>query len=331
MMWRSVPRYLVTGATGFIGGELTKQLISHSHQVVALVRSPEKAALLKTLGVELHAGDITAPETLRAPMQGVDGVFHVAAWYKIGLDAADAERINVGGTRNVLEAARELAIPRIVYTSTVGVFGDTRGKMVDETYYARGPFLTEYDRTKWIAHYDVALPMARAGLPLIIAMPGLVYGPGDTSGVHAALVQLLRGRLFMTPSRVSFSWSYVEDTAQGLRLAMESGRPGESYLLTGPAHTFQDAFDLAAKLSGKRQPLLHPTPVVMRAAASLSAGLERLNIRGGYPAETLRLMAGTTWIGSSAKAERELGFTTRPLDEGWRHTIEHELRQLGMA
>lgn len=326
-----MPRYFVTGATGFIGGELAKQLIGRGHQVVALVRSPEKAALLNTLGVELHAGDITERASLHAPMQGVDGVFHVAAWYKVGVDGADAERINVGGTRNVLEAARDLGVPRVVYTSTVGVFGDTHGKMVDETYFARGPFLTEYDRTKWVAHYEVALPLARGGLPLVIVMPGLVYGPGDTSGVHSALVQLLRGRLFMTPTRVSFSWGYVEDTAQGLRLAMERGRPGESYLLTGPAHTFQDAFDLAAKLAGRRPPLIHPTPRMMRAAASLSATLERLNFRGGFPAETLRLMAGTTWIGSSAKAERELGFTTRPLDEGWRHTIEHELRQLGMA
>jgi nucleoside-diphosphate-sugar epimerase len=321
-----VPRYFVTGATGFIGGELTKQLIGRGHQVVALVRSPEKAALLKTLGVELHTGDITERETLRAPMQGADGVFHVAGWYKIGVSEPAAEAINVGGTRNVLEVARELAIPRIVYTSTVGVFGDTHGEVVDESYYKRGPFLTEYDRTKWIAHYEVAMPMARAGLPLVIVMPGLVYGPGDTSAVHTTLVQLLRGRLLATPSRVAFAWGYVEDTARGLRQAMESGRAGESYLLTGPVHTFQDAF-VAARIAGKRPPPLHPPPALMRLLASGTAMIERAR----PSAEVLRLMAGTTWIGSSAKAERDFGFTTRPLDEGLRHTIEHELRQLGMA
>ena len=322
-----MPRYFVTGATGFIGGELTKQLVGRGHQVVALVRSPEKAALLKTLGVELHTGDITERESLRAPMQGADGVFHVAGWYKIGVAEPAAEAINVGGTRNVLEVARDLAIPRIVYTSTVGVFGDTHGEVVDESYYTRGPFLTEYDRTKWIAHYEVAVPMARAGLPLVIAMPGLVYGPGDTSAVHTTLAQLLRGRLFTTPSRVAFAWGYVEDTARGLRQAMESGRAGESYLLTGPVHTFQDAFALAARIAGKRPPPLHPPPALMRLLASGVAMVERAR----PSAETLRLMAGTTWIGSSAKADRDLGFTTRPLDEGLRHTIEHELRQLGMA
>jgi nucleoside-diphosphate-sugar epimerase len=326
-----VARYFVTGATGFIGGELTKQLIGRGHEVVAVVRSPEKTALLKTLGVKLHTGDITDRESLRAPMQGVDGVFHVAAWYKIGVTEPAAEAINVGGTRNVLETARELGIPRLVYTSTVGVFGDTRGRVVDESYYARGPFLTEYDRTKWIAHYEVAVPMARAGLPLVIAMPGLVYGPGDTSAVRASLTQLLRGRLFITPSRVAFSWGYIEDTARGLRLAMETGRAGESYLLTGPAHTFQEAFALAARIAAKRSPPVHPPPLVMKLLAGTTALLERLGAKGPYDSETLRLMAGTTWIGSSAKAERELGFTTRSLDEGLRHTIEHELRQLGMA
>ena len=326
-------RYFVTGATGFLGGELVKQLIGRGHQVAALVRSPEKASLLETLGVRLHIGDITDRSTLRAPMEGADGVFHVAAWYKVGAPDTQhlAEQINVEGTRNVLETARDLRVPRVVYTSTVAVFGDTRGHFVDESYYAHGPFLTEYDRTKWSAHYEVALPLMRAGLPLIIGMPGLIYGPGDTSSVHATLVQLLRGRLFATPRGVSFCWAYIEDVARGLRLAMDSGKPGESYLLTGPVHTFEEAFDLAARLAKKRQPFLHPRPFVMRGLAGLAGLLEKWDVRPPVAAEILRVMAGTSWVASSAKAEKELGWSARPLDEGLRHTIEHELRQLGMA
>ncbi|HUE87014.1 MAG TPA: NAD-dependent epimerase/dehydratase family protein [Vicinamibacterales bacterium] len=326
-------RYFVTGATGFLGGELVKQLIGRGHLVAALVRSTEKATLLSTLGAELHVGDITDRNSLRAPMDGADGVFHTAAWYKVGAPASVhlAAPVNVQGTRNVLETARDLKIPRVVYTSTVGVFGNTHGRLVDETYYAAGPFLTEYDRTKWLAHYEVAVPLAEAGLPLVIVMPGAIYGPGDTSGLHTTLAQLLRGRLFVTPRGVSFCWGYVEDVARGLRQAMDAGRPGESYLLTGPVHTFEDAFALAARLARKRAPFFHPRPVTMRAAAALSALLERWEIQPPIPAETLRLMAGTTWIGSCAKAEKELGWTARPLDEGLRHTIEHELRQLGMA
>ncbi len=326
-------RYFVTGATGFLGGELVKQLVGRGHRVAALARSPEPSPLLKALGVELYGGDITDRESLRAPMQGVDGVFHAAAWYKVGARQKGdiAERTNVDGTRNVLEVARELGVPRVVYTSTVGVFGDTRGRMVDETYYAQGPFLTEYDRTKWRAHYEVAVPLMRAGLPLVIVMPGAIYGPGDTSAIHATLVQLLRGRLLVTPKGVTFCWGYVEDTARGLRQAMESGTIGESYLLTGPPHTFQEAFAIAAGIAGRRPPLLHPPPALMRGAAVVAGALERWDLRLPYAAEAVRLMAGTTWIASSAKAQQALGFTARPIDEGLRHTIEHELRQLGMS
>ena len=323
----------MTGATGFLGGELVKQLIGRGHHVTALVRSLEKASLLKILGVDLRVGDITNRDSLRGPMQDVDGVFHVAAWYKIGHRGSSslAERINVQGTRNVLEVARDLGIRRNVYTSTVGVLGDTHGVVVDETYYARGPFLTEYDRTKWLAHYEVAEPMARAGLPLVIVMPGAIYGPGDTSGIHASLVQLLQRRLYATPKGVQFCWGYIADVARGLQQAMDSGRQGESYLLTGPVHSFEEAFDLAARIARRRPPFLHPRPFVMRAAATAARMLERWDLRAPIASETLRLMAGTTWIGSSAKAATELGFTARPLEEGLRHTIEHELRQLGMS
>jgi dihydroflavonol-4-reductase len=328
-----VARYFVTGATGFVGGELVKQLIGRGHVIAALVRSPEKATLLKTLGVELFPGDITDRDSLRTPMQGSDGVFHVAAWYKFGVKGGRdiADRVNVQGTRNVLEVAKELTIPRVVYTSTVGVFGDTRGRMVDETYFAPRPSLTAYDSSKWVAHYEVAVPMQKEGLPLVIVMPGAVYGPGDASGIHATLVQLLRKRLFVTPKGVTFCWGYVEDTARGLRQAMEAGTVGESYLLTGPQATFQDFFATAARISSRRVPPIHPPPTLMKITAALAAGLERWDMRLPIAAETLRLMAGTTWIGSSAKAREALGFTARPIEEGLRHTIEHEMRQLGLA
>jgi nucleoside-diphosphate-sugar epimerase len=329
-----VSRYFVTGATGFLGGELVKQLIGRGQQVTALVRSLDKTEFLKTLGVTLHVGDITDRESLRPAMDGADGVFHVAAWYKIGEPDSQhlAEQINVQGTRNVFEVARDLHISRIVYTSTVAVLGDTRGRLLNEESRRDVPaFLTEYDRTKWKAHYEVALPMIRAGLPLIIVMPGAVYGPGDTSALRSTLVQLLKGRLMATPRGVAFAWVYIEDAARGLRQAMESGRVGESYLLTGPVHTFEEAFDMAARIAGKRPPLLHPRPVVMRAAARLVETLERWDVRLPVASETLRLMAGTTWTASNEKAAKELGFTARPLEAGLRHTIEHELRQLGMA
>ena len=323
-------KYFVTGATGFIGGEIVKQLIGRGHKVVALVRSPEKAGMLKALGVEMHLGDITDRETLRAPMTGVDGVFHVAAWYKVGVHEPLADRINVDGTRNVLNTMRTLEIPRGVYTSSVAVFSDTRGVVPDERYRYDGPHLSHYDRTKWIAHYRVAQPQIEEGLPLTIVMPGLVYGPGDTSGMHTALVDLLRGRLPMTPARTAFCWAHVEDTARGHILAMEQGKPGETYIITGPRHTFEYAFTMAAKFGKVRAPLMHPGPRTMRGAAALMSLAKRFtSLPPALQPEALRVLAGTTYFGANEKAARELGFTARPVEEGLAQTLEHELRAIG--
>jgi nucleoside-diphosphate-sugar epimerase len=325
-------KYFVTGATGFVGGEIVKQLVGRGHKVVALVRSPQKATILKALGVEIHAGDITDRETLKTPMTGVDGVFHVAAWYKVGVTEPLADQINVDGTRNVLKCMGALEIPRGVYTSTLAVFSDTHGRVPDETYRYDGPHLSAYDRTKWIAHYRVALPKIDEGLPLTIVQPGLVYGPGDTSGMHTALVDLLRGRLPMTPGRTAFCWGHIEDTARGHILAMEKGKPGETYIISGPRHTFEYAFDLAASIAKVRAPLLHPGPRTMRAMAATMSVAERfVTLPSAFTPEALRVLAGTTYFGSNEKAIRELGFSPRPLEEGMAQTLEHELRVLGRA
>jgi len=325
-------KYFVTGATGFIGSEIVKQLVGRGHKVVALVRSPGKDVILKALGVEIHVGDVTDRESLTVPMTGVDGVFHVAAWYKVGVKEPLADHINVDGTRNVLTTMGALGIARGVYTSTLAVFSDTKGAVPDEHYYYDGAHLSEYDRTKWLAHYRVAQPKIEQGLPLSIVMPGLVYGPGDTSGMHTALVDLLRGRLPMTPARTAFCWAHVEDTARAHILAMERGKSGETYIIAGPRHTFEYAFDLAASLGNVRAPLFHPGPHTMRAmAAAMSAVGRFMTLPPAFTPEALRVLAGTTYFGSNEKAVRELGYSPRPLEEGMAQALEHELRLLGRA
>jgi nucleoside-diphosphate-sugar epimerase len=227
---------------------------------------------------------------------------------------------------------RTLEIPRGVYTSTVAVFSDTKGEVPDETYRYEGNHLSEYDRTKWIAHYRVAVPKIEAGLPLTIVMPGVVYGTGDTSGMHIALVDLLRSRLPVTPARTAFCWAHVEDTARGHIQAMEAGKPGETYLITGPRHTFEAAFDLAASIAKVRAPIFHPGPRLMRAMAAMMSGVQGfVQLPPAFTPEALRVLAGTTYFGSNEKAVREIGFTARPLEEGLAQTIEHELRVLGRA
>ncbi len=323
----------MTGATGFVGAEVAKQLLSRGHQVVALVRDPARAMLLARLGVELHTGDITAPDTLRGPMHGADGVFHLAAWYKTGHPRATAQAtaVNVAGTRHVLDAMRDLGIRKGVYTSTLAVNSDTHGAVVDESYRYTGPHLSVYDRTKWQAHYEVAVPMIAAGLPLVIVQPGAVYGPGDTSALRAVFVGHLRRRLPFVPARTAFCWGHIEDTARAHLQAMEQGRPGHSYIVAGPAHTLHDAVRIAAGLSGRRAPWALP-PALLTGAARAARLVEAVApLPPSLSSETLAVMAGTTYLGASDKARRELGFTPRPLPEGLRHLVEHEMRLLGLT
>jgi nucleoside-diphosphate-sugar epimerase len=191
-------KYFLTGATGFIGGRVARQLVEAGHQVVAIARNPAKATELNKLGASVHGGDITDKESMRAPMTGVDGVFHIAGWYQIGVrDKTPGQKINVDGTCNVLTLMKELGIPKGVYTSTLTVYSDMHGKLVDESFRDNGPWLSEYDRTKWAAHYEVAVPMIQADL----------------------------------------CWGHVDDIARVHLLAMEKGRSGESYNICGPHAT----------------------------------------------------------------------------------------------
>ncbi|MDC4227451.1 MAG: NAD-dependent epimerase/dehydratase family protein [Candidatus Manganitrophus sp.] len=205
---------------------------------------------------------------MRTPMTGADGLFHVAGWYKIGSKTPVlGKKINIDGTRNVLELMRELHIPRGVYTSTLLVFSDTRGKCVDEATHYEGPWLSEYERTKWVAHTQIAEPMMKEGLPLVMMMPGLVYGPGDTSSVRDLLIQYLKRRLPISPQKTAYGWGHIEDIAEGHLLAMEKGRPGESYILAGPIHTLEQALALAEQITGIGAPRLHPSPALLRGLA----------------------------------------------------------------
>ena len=328
-------RYFVTGGTGFIGGRVVRQLRAAGHEVRALVRTPSQAKDLEGLGAALHAGDITDKESMRAAMRGCDGVFHLAAWYRIGARPSqrrDAERINIQGTRNVLEVMRELGVPKGVYTSTLAVFGDTEGWVGDESYRFDGPWLSVYDRSKWQAHYEVAVPMIRAGLPLVIVQPGVVYGPGDPSVIGNLLRQYLRRRLPIRPHGAAFCWGHVDDTAHGHVLAMDKGRAGESYIIAGPPHTLEEALELAEEITGIRPPWLRPPAVMLRAMAAAASAVERIiPLPQTYTGETLRIAAGATYLGSSEKAQRELGFRARPLEEGLRETLLHEMAVLGMA
>lgn len=324
--------YFLTGATGFVGGAVARDLVAAGHRVRALVRSPGAADHLARLGITLAAGDVTDRESMRAPMTGVDGVFHVAGWYKLGArDRTAAVAVNVHGTRHVLDLMRELRVPKGVYTSTLAVNSDTRGVLVDETYRFDGRHLSVYDQTKADAH-RVANEFIASGLPLVIVQPGLVYGPGDTSGVRTMLRTFLQRKFQVLPARTAFCWAHVDDIAGGHCLAMERGEPGRNYFLAGPPHTLREGIDVAAHATGVPPLRMYAPPAAVRALATVVGAIETVvPMPPAYAAESLREVAGTTFIGSNARARRELGWTPRTLVEGWGATARHELALLTPA
>jgi nucleoside-diphosphate-sugar epimerase len=308
------------------------RLRAAGHEVVALVRDPARASSLEADGIVLAGGDINDGASVRAAMEGCDALVHMAAIYKVGVrDPSQMERANVGGTRTVLEAMRDLGLTRGVYTSTLAVFSDTRGRVPDESYRFTGRHLSSYDRTKAQAHYEVARPMAEAGLPLVTVMPGVVYGPGDTSQLRPALVQYLQGELRALPKRQGVCWGFIDDTVEGHLLALLKGRPGQEYIIAGPPHRFVEAFDTASRITGVPAPRLQVGRGTIRFLAALAALRERFGeVPPERTAEYLRVNSGVTYYGDNAKARRELGFAPRPIEEGLRTTLEHEMRLLGM-
>jgi nucleoside-diphosphate-sugar epimerase len=321
-------KYFITGATGFIGGHLARLLRNAGHEVIAVVRDPAKAQDLARLGVILHQGDVTQKETMRKPMTGVDGVFHVAGWYKVGVrDKSQAYAINVEGTRNVLELMQELNIRKGVYTSTLAVNSDTHGVEVDESYHYTGKHISVYDQTKAQAH-AVAVKMIQEGLPLVIVQPGLVYGPGDTSSVRTSFLQYLTKKLPVMPKQTAFSWAHVDDIAHAHWLAMEKGRVGESYNICGPTHTFINALEMAHEITGVRLPVAVPAGMIRAMSAMMYLFDRFIPVPESYTGEGLRIIAGVTYIGSNSKAKRELGYNPRPLKEGLTETLHYEVKLL---
>jgi nucleoside-diphosphate-sugar epimerase len=328
-------RYALTGATGFVGGELARQLVGAGHDVVALVRTPGRAAALRELGVELVAGDLDDTAALDRLLTGrdgagtVDGLFHVAGWYRLGdRDRSPGQRVNVEGTRNVLLTAQRAGVPRVVYTSTLAVNSDTRGRVVDESFTFRGTHLSEYDRTKAAAH-EVAEQFAADGLPVVIVMPGGIYGPGDTSQVGQFIEQVVAGGRPQAPGGSGAGkpvWCHVADIAAGHLLAMERGAAGESYMLAGEPATLADVLQRVAQLAGTKGPIVVPAAMVKATGRVMEPLSRLLPIPPTFHPETVRA-ALATYLGTPAKAERELGWRGRSLDQGLAETVSYLQRR----
>jgi nucleoside-diphosphate-sugar epimerase len=324
-------KVFVTGGSGFIGGEVARQLRARGDEVACLVRSPGKAKKLTALGCELVSGDLGDTDAIRAGMAGCDAVVHAAAMYEVGIPVRQHPAMydaNVRGTERVLGAARDAGIAKIVYVSTVGIFGNTHRKVVDEGYEHPGTeFTSYYEETKLEAHRIAKRMIAEEELPCVIVQPGGVYGPDDTSQVADLLEQFFAGRLPLMPfPELGICLTHVEDIAAGILLALDKGKLGETYVLSGPVTTMRDAIETVAGLSGRKAPK-HALPTAL-VKALIPVGPLVGKVMGQPPnlRELISSADGVTFWASHEKASRELGYAPRGMEEGLRQTLEADER-----
>ena len=313
----SLRRIAVTGGAGLVGRAVVRRLREREDNVVALVRDPGRATFLAELGAELVQSDLSDVAELKELLRGADGVVHAAGSYRIGIPKSERGAMwdaNVGTTTRMLDAAEAAGTPRIVYVSTGNVYGNTHGKVVDETYrrnLAEG-FLSWYDETKDGAH-EVAEQRIRGGQPVVIVLPSQVYGPGDHSGFGEQIELAHAGRLpYRALEDVGVGLVHVDDLAAGMLGALDRGRPGQSYNLAGPRTTLGEAVTLAATLGGHRPPAIRVPTALLRAMAPIGGLIGQPNLR-----ELVSASAGVTYWLSADKATAELGFAARDLETGF--------------
>lgn len=306
----------VTGATGFVGGRLAERLRERGDEVVALVRDPGKAGRLRELGCTIVEGDLSSRPALAAAMEGCDAVFHVAAIYRNGVPRSKRDELfaaNVTGTENALDAAVDAGVGRIVYVSSNVAFGDTRGEVVDETYEPpAGQYVSLYHETKALAHRAARDRIAQ-GAPIVIVQPGGIYGPGDHTEIGGMLERGVRGKVVVLPfGGVGLNWVFVDDLVEGILLAHDRGRVGESYVLGGEIGTLRHAVEKSFAAGGHRARIVPVPTWVVRLATPLGPLL------GLSIADLVSASNGVTYWGRDDKARSELGYAPRDLESGLR-------------
>jgi dihydroflavonol-4-reductase len=303
---------LVTGATGFVGSHVTRQLLAAGNRVRVLIRRSSNLEALAGLTVEYAEGDLRDMVSLDHAMRGVRRVFHVAADYRLWTRHPDEiYETNVEGTRHLLEVAAENGVERIVYTSTVAtmaVSGHGRALPNEDTPASLDQMIGHYKRSKFLAELE-ARKAARLGAPVVIVNPTAPVGPGDWKPTPTGriIVDFLNGRM---PAYVDTGLNVVdvEDVATGHLLAAESGRIGERYILGSRNMTLKEILGALAVITRRRAPRLRLPHMAALAVGYLDEFFARMRGREPQiPVEGVKMSRHRMFVASD-KAERELGY-----------------------
>jgi dihydroflavonol-4-reductase len=316
-------RVLVTGATGKVGNAIASALLERGDEVLALVRNPQRAAELVPAGVELVPGDVTEPDSLPPAVQGAELVINSMGlpeqWFA---DEAIFDRVNAVGSGDLARAAKDAGVRRFVHTSTNDIFHADQGEPFDESRVADYPKGTAYERSKQRAE-ELVLEEGD-DMEVVILNPTAVYGPGPTTsqGLENGLFEpLVKKRLpALTPGGLSLV--FVGGVVQGHLAAAERGKHGERYILSDTYADLRELAETIVRVAGRgRVPPTLPLPLARALAAageSVSRVIRRPPLVSRGQLHYLQWQAKAV----SSKAQRELGFTPTPLEEGLRRTLD---------
>jgi dihydroflavonol-4-reductase len=318
---------LVTGATGFVGSHVARQLVGAGHSVRVLVRSGSNPLLLENLPVERCEGDLRDILSLGRAMRGVRRVFHVAADYRLwSRNPEEIYQSNVAGTRSLFEAARQAGVERVVYTSTVATMAvpsaNGGGSLPnEETHATLEQMVGHYKRSKFMAEIE-AIKAAADGLPVVIVNPTTPVGPGDWKPTPTGriIVDFMNGKM---PAYVDTGLNVVavEDVAAGHLLAAEKGRVGERYLLGARNMTLKEILQTLSAITGRPAPRVRLPHAVAIAAAHASEMYSRLTGREPQiPVEGAKMSRYRMFVASD-KAARELGYAPGPVEAAFERAV----------
>ncbi len=303
---------LVTGANGFTGSHLVKALEQQGHQVVGLVRQSSDLSRLAGCQARLVYGDITDRVALKTAMTGVDTVFHTAAYVELGLvDADKMARVNIDGTRAVLEVAQALGSAKMVYCSTIGIFGDTQGRVIDETFQrTQTGFSSAYDYTKYEAQQLVDRAAA-TGFPVVSILPSGIFGLDDPHFMPV-LQTFQRGRLKVWAGGQRITGIvHVDDLAEAMILAAAKGPIGAHYIISAGDLSTREMFAHFSQITGIPAPAEVPEAIVRLVARVLDMIGRVVSWQPPIDNERVHYVYDRCVRVDASKARRELGWQPR--------------------
>jgi len=325
-IWQNMSmRILITGASGFVGSAVLRRLIEAGHSARVLVRESSDRSNLEHLDAELVVGDLASPETLEPALDGCEGLFHVAADYRLWVpEPSGMYDVNVTGTQKLMKAALKTGIQRIVYTSSVATLGlNPDGSPADEkTPVTLDDMIGHYKRSKFLAEAEVRRLVAEERLPAVIVNPSTPVGPRDIKPTPTGRMVLdaAAGRM---PAYVDtgLNIAHVDNVAEGHLLAFEKGAPGRRYVLGGENLTLKGIFEEISAITGMPPPKVQLPHNLILPIAYLMEGWSRWF--GGEPRVTVDgvRLAKKRMFFSSKRAEDELGYRHRPVGEAFRDAV----------